>query len=111
MELLWPPWARPVLLFVLLSLVFAWVAYRRMRPYRLLRRTLSAGGQRGKQIPVGYLSQEDLAGGHVGRQFAKPAMLVTGNNGELDVYVLTRGSACLRYRLPSADTGFDWFRS
>jgi hypothetical protein len=82
-----------------------------MRPYRLLRRALSTGSHRGKQIPVGYLSQEDLAGGHAGRQFAKPAMLATGNNGDLDLYILTRGSACLHYRLPSADTGFYWFHS
>lgn len=111
MEWLSHPYARSILMVALSLLVFVWYAYRQMRPYRVLRKALSASGHGGKQIAVGYFSQEDLAGGRVKARLAKPAMLVANSNGSIDVFVLTRWNACLHYQMPLAATGFEWFRS
>ena len=111
MEWLSHPFVSTLLLSALLLLIILWYAYRRIRPYRMLRKALSADGREGRQVPVGYFSQEDMAGGRVNARFAKPAMLVADSQGDIDIYVLTPWNACLRHRLPSADTGFEWFRS
>jgi hypothetical protein len=111
MEWLSLPLARALLLLALLSLLFAWFSCRRLRPYRLLSKALSAGGKDGKQVPVGYFSQEDLAGGRLHARYAKPAMLVADGNGDIGLYILTRGEACLHYRFSPSDTGYEWYRS
>ena len=111
MDLLSHPFTVSILLLVLLILIFVWLAYRRIYPYRRLQAFLPERGSIDMQIPVGYFSQEDLAGGKLNRKHAKPAMLVLDARSDVAIYVLTRGDLCLHYRMPVTATRFDWFRS
>ncbi|MFW2440593.1 MAG: hypothetical protein ACN4GR_14645 [Arenicellales bacterium] len=111
MEWLTPTFLRMLLLVVLAILIIALYVYRRVRPYRLIRKTLSSSANSGTQIPIGYFSQEDLAGGHLHRRYAKPAMLVINKDSDIDIFVLTSWNAYIHYQIPLVDASFVWFRS